>query len=212
VLRGSAGADIISGGTGNDNIRGNAGVDIVDLGAGDDTLNWLSFDAAGLLTSANRDNVTNFTANNTAFTASSGIDRIDLGNVLTTVDISAGGTAANFQTQSAAGNVTLTNAQGFIELAFEFSSGVNLNAGGANELNGTTLLSALGAATGTTAGTITVGTNDFDAIIVAYQGGRAFVYGSHNNDGNTGIVAAEIGLLGVFEGVAVGGFAPSNFI
>ncbi len=212
VLRGSSGADIISGGAGNDNILANAGIDIVDLGAGDDTLNWTNFNAAGLLTSANRDNVTNFTATNTAFTTSSGIDRIDLGNVLTTLDISAGGTAANFQTQSAAGNVTLTNAQGFIELAFEFSSGVNLNAGGADQLNGTTLLSALGAATGTTAGTITVGTNDFDAIIIAYQGGRAFVYGSHNNDGNTGIVAAEIGLLGVFEGVAVGGFVQSNFI
>lgn len=214
TLFGSAGSDIINGGAGNDTLRGFSGIDVIDMGAGDDTLDDTTPFAAGanLLTSADRDNVTNFTATNTQFTAGSGIDRINLANVLTTVDISAGGTAANFQTQAAAGNATLTNAQGFLELAFEFSAGVNLNGGSANELNGTTLLSALGAATGTTAGTITVGTNDFDAIIIAYQGGRAFLYGSHNNDANTGIAAAEIGLIGVFEGVAVGGFHFSNFV
>lgn len=214
TLFGSAGSDIINGGAGNDILRGFSGIDVIDMGAGDDTLDDTTPFAAGanLLTSADRDNVTNFSATNTQFTAGSGIDRINLANVLTTVDISAGGTAANFQTQAAAGNATLTNAQGFLELGFEFSAGVNLNGGSANELNGTTLLSALGAATGTTAGTITVGTNDFDAIIIAYQGGRAFLYGSHNNDGNTGIAAAEIGLIGVFEGVAVGGFHFSNFV
>lgn len=212
TLRGSAGSDIINGGAGNDNIRGDAGTDIIDLGAGDDILNWLNLtDGVSMLVSADRDYVTNFTATGTAFTAGSGVDRIDLGNVLTNIDISAGGTVANYQVQAAAGSSTLTTVQGFLELSFEFSSGVNLNSGTAGSLDGTVLLSALGAATGTTAGTITVGANSTDAIIIAYQGGRAFVY-TTNNDGNTGIVAAEIGLMGVFEGVAVGGFVFSQFI
>ncbi|MBM3488312.1 MAG: hypothetical protein FJX67_17045 [Alphaproteobacteria bacterium] len=212
TLRGSTGADIISSGAGNDVVLSEAGVDIVDLGAGDDTLDFTDKAAADMLLSGERDNVTNFTANNTAYTAGSGIDRINFGNVLTGLDISAGGTTANFQTQAAPGAATLTNAQGFIEFNWEFSSAVNLNDGSAASLAGTTLLSALGGLTGTTAGTITVGTNDFDAILIAYQGGRAFLYGSTNADGNTGIAAAEIGLIGVFEGVAVGGFAPQNFI
>jgi len=213
TLFGSTGADIIIGGAGNDNIRGDAGIDVIDLGAGDDTVNLTNVTAgAGALLSANRDNVSNFTANGTAFVAGNGVDRIDLGNILTTLDISAGGTAANYLVQTAAGASTLTNAQGFLELSFEFSSGVNLNSGAAGALNGTLLLSALGAATGTTAATITVGTNDFDAVIIAYQGGRAFVYTSTNADGNTGIVAAEIALMGVFEGVAVGGFVLSQFV
>ena len=213
VLFGSTGSDIITGGAGNDNIRGDAGNDIIDLGAGDDTLNFNNLTAgASMLVSADRDNVTNFTATGTAFTAGSGVDRIDFGNVLTNVNISAGGTAVNYLVQAAAGSSTLSTVQGFLELSFEFSSAANLNAGTANELNGTTLLSALGAATGTTAGTITVGANDNDAIIIAYQGGRAFVYTVANADGGTGVAAAEIGLMGVFEGVAVGGFVFSQFV
>ncbi len=212
TLFGSTAADILNSGDGDDSVRGEDGVDIINLGAGDDTLDWGDKgNGAEMLDSGERDGVTGFTASGTAFVAGNGVDRIQLGDVLTGIDISGGGTAANFNVQTAAGNSTQTTAHGFLELSFEFSSGVDLNAGTAAALAGTTLLSALGAATGTTAGTLTVGTASDDAIIVAYQSGRAFVYGT-NNDANTAVLAAEIGLLGTFEGVAVGGFDFSQFI
>lgn len=216
TIRGSTGADILSGGAGNDNIRSGGGIDVVDMGAGDDTLNFLALDAGtGLVASANRVNVSNFTATNTAPTTGNGIDVISVnagaGAALTGFTLGAGAaTAAQFNTVTGAGNVTNTAAQAYVELAFEFSAGVNLNAGDANALNGTTLLSALGALTGTTAGTITLGAATTDAFIIAYQGGRAFVYGTDNAT-EAAAGAAEIGLLGVIEGVAVGGFAPGNF-
>ncbi|MEQ1890570.1 MAG: Ig-like domain-containing protein [Alphaproteobacteria bacterium] len=218
VIRGTTGADILNGGDGNDNIRGNAGIDLINLGTGDDLLNMRNLAAGNeLFASANRDNVTGFTATNTAFTTGGGIDRVGLNEganaTLTNFNFTAGAaTEAQFRTlTTAAATTTLTAAEAYLELAFEFSSAVNLNAGGANELNGTTLLSALGATTGATAGAIAANTATTDAFIIAYQGGRAFLYGADNTTA-ANITASEIGLLGVFEGVAVGGFAPGNFV
>lgn len=214
VIRGSVGADTIVVGNGNNTVNlGQTGaIDTVTLGSGDNIIDWTDKASAQMITSANRAYVSGFKADGTAYSAGNGVDRIDLGNVHTGVDISGGATSASWYNVTTPASITATNAQQFIELAWEFSPGVNLNAGSANELNGTTLLSALGGLTGTTAGTITVGTNDYDAVIIAYQSNKAFVYGSHNNDGNTGIAAAEIGLLGVFDDVAVGGFDYSQFV
>jgi hypothetical protein len=53
----------------------------------------------------------------------------------------------------------------------------------------------------------TAGANN--AYIVAYQNGNAYLYEVTSTDAN--IVASEIALVGVFNGVAAGAFASGDF-
>lgn len=206
VLFGSVAADILSSGAGNDTITAGNGVDLVDVGTGSDTLSVLE------IATVNRGEYTGFTATGT-FDATNEVDQILFGAALDAVGVTlADGTAtAGFTTDTTVGSVTLTATTEIVELSWEFSSGVDLNAGTVATLDGTALLSAIGATSGVTAGTITAAAVDEGAVFIAYQGGKAFMYFADGTAGNTGVVAADIDLIGVFNGVGVGDFDASNF-
>ena len=59
-------------------------------------------------------------------------------------------------------------------------------------------------------GSLTATTAGDDFYVVAYQGGNAYLY-QVNNDANTAVIASEISLVGVFNGVAAGAFAAGDF-
>ena len=125
-----------------------------------------------------------------------------------------GNSAANeFSTiTSAATSYTAADPVAVLEVSWEFSSGVDLDSGAAGSLSGTNLLAALGATTGTTAGTIATAANDESLLLIAYQDGDAFLYHGQGAGGNTALVASEISLIAMFEGVAVGDFTYEDFI
>ena len=209
ALTGGTGVDIITGGSGDDTINAGLGIGTIDVGTGSDIVVMTLATAEALNT--NRITVTGFDVatdsidgNGTAFSASGSAD-----------DLTAGGAiSAEFAVISAAGSVAaVANTVAVVELSFEFSSGVNLGSGAAASLIGTNLLAALGATTGTTAGTITTNAADEDLFIIAYQSGDAFLY--HGNGGatsNSTLEAAEINLIAQFKGVAVGAFTFADFI
>jgi S-layer protein len=210
TLTGGTGVDIIVGGSADDTINAGLGIGTINLGSGSDTVVMTLSTAQAV--AANRITVTGFDVgtdsidgNGTAFSGS-GAGGDD--------DLTAGSAAANeFATITAAGSVSAPAATvAVVELSFEFSSGVALGSGVANALNGTLLLSALGASTGTTAGTITTAANDEDLFIIAYQGGDAFLYHGNGAGGNTALINTEISLIAVFKGVGVGDFTFADFI
>ena len=99
------------------------------------------------------------------------------------------------QTVSAAGAVTVSTA--VTSYSFEMGGSTNVLAG---VLDGAALLANTGA--------ITVTSGD-DGYLIAYDGGDAYLY-SYIDSGSTALAAGEIALIGVFEGVAVGGIANAN--
>lgn len=67
-----------------------------------------------------------------------------------------------------------------------------------------------GTATGITAAT--AGGGDL-VYFVAYQGGNAYLYHAADTGATNGLfVAAEITLVGTFQGVAAGAFAQGDFV
>ena len=201
TLTGSAQADALTGGAGNDTFTAANGIDTINLGSAGDDIVVLD----GIVAAANRDVITGFTANNTAFVAGNGVDRLEMNDAQAT--FAFGATSGTLQTTTAAGAVTFnTAAANVLELAFELAGGN----GGATDLDsgtdGTALLAANGA--------ITVSANTNAGYIVAYQDGKGYLYQvTEGADADTGqVAAADVNLVGVFNGVAVGGFAATNFI
>jgi hypothetical protein len=200
TLTGTAQADTLTGGAGNDTFTGGNGVDAINLGSGGDDIVVLD----GIVAAANRDVITGFTANNTAYTAGSGIDRVEVTD--TTTAFSA--TSGTFQTLTSAPTsaVTYTTATAnVLELAFDLTGN-----GTANDLDshtdGTGLLASLGQ-------TLSVSADTDTGYLVAYQDGKAYLYRvAESADAGAEVAAADIALVGVFNGIAVGGFAPTNFI
>jgi len=218
VLVGSVNGDTMVPGAGNNTAQPGRGADSVTFTTGTNILDLEDLQAAHL-TFANRVLVSAFNADGTTYTAGASVaDAIRFDNVSTNEDLSDGCAAAGFLAVATAGSINLNTlaggtTAGILELAWEFSPAVNLGAGGANEQNGTTLLSALGAASGTTAGTLTAAADDDAIVIIAYQGGNAYFYfADEGNGGNTTYDAAEIALFAVFSNVSVGGFDRTQFI
>lgn len=201
IIIGSAQADSLTGGAANDTFTGGNGIDTLNLGSAGDDIVVLD----GIIAAANRDVVTGFTANNTAFVTGNGVDRLEMNDAQAT--FAFGATSGTLQTTTAAGAVTFnTAAANVLELAFELAGGN----GGATDLDvgtdGTNLLAANGA--------ITVAADTNAGYIVAYQDGKGYLYQvTEGADADTGqVAAADVNLVGVFNGVAVGGFAATNFI
>jgi hypothetical protein len=205
----NTGADNINVGGGNNTANSDLGIDTVTFGTGNNTyqVNYTTAEALP----ANRATITGFDAATDSLkldgTAFVNIGRGD------DDDITSGAAANQFATITTAGAVAAQAATvGIIELSFEFSSGVDLDSNAAGSLNGTNLLSALGAATGTTAGTITTNGNDEDTVLIAYQDGDALIYHGNGAGGNTALVAAEINLIAILQGVGVGDLTNADFI
>ncbi len=212
ILVGSTGADTMSAGGGNNQVQPGRGIDFVSFDSGSNILDLEDLAVAQAI-AANRVTATGLTFSGTTYSTTNEEDGIRFDNLGTLGDLSDGAVAAEFQTVTTPGNYTMAAGQSVLELAFEFSPAANLGAGGANELNGTTLLSAAGALTGTTAATITTANADDDIVIIAYQGDDAYIYHGNGGGGNTALVAAEINLIAIISGgVTVGGINVDNVL
>lgn len=198
-ITGSTAQETITGTSGNDNITGAAGIDTITLGTGNDNVN-LSTGAAAI--AANRDVVNGFTAGTTATTK----DTLTVAASDTTVGTTAGSTIV-LQTVSSAPTATVTfdtaNNDALV-LSFEAVTGTGKVL--ADSTDGTALLASLGQ-------TVAVAATTNKGFIVAYQGGNAYVYlAVEGADGDANLAAADISLIGVLNGVAVGTLVTANFV
>jgi len=213
----------ITGGAGNDTLTGNAARDTITGGEGADTISGAAGNDTIILTetTAAADTVVfaaTATANGidtiTGFAAGAGADIVSLVAAATTAGTTSGAAAfaASTNTTLTAGAVAFaltdapTNTNDVIEITAILSSFGNLSAAGV--VDGAELLRAL-SSTNVAAGSITAEANS-NFYLVAYQGGNAFLY-QVNNDMTAAVVAGEIALVGVFNGVAHGAFAAGDF-
>ncbi len=81
---------------------------------------------------------------------------------------------------------------------------ISVDLTGANLNNGTGLLTAVG-------NPINVAANANAGYIAAYADGKAYLYFGSDLNANATLDAAEIQLIGVFNGVAAGAFVAGNF-
>ena len=218
TIIGGAGADIIGGGAGADVLTGGEGADVITGGAGNDTIDLTETTAAidavvFALTATNGiDTITGFAAG----TGTTGIDVATLVNLATTAVTSA--TTAVFATTASTLALTSgatpfvldssTATNDIIEIATTLSAFGNLAAPGV--VDGTELLKAL-SSTNVAANSFTTSTAGDDFYLVAYQGGNAYLYQVNDGGFDTSVVAAEIALVGVFNGIAAGAFVTGDF-
>ncbi len=212
TIEGSAGTDSLSSGTGNDVIQPGAGIDSANVGTGSDILDLEDLAAAALL-AANRVTCSGMTIDGTTYSATNETDAIRFGNVTDDGDLSDGAAATELQVVTTpVAAPTYNGTAAIMELSWEFSAGVDLDAAGG--LDGTLLLSACGATSGTTACVPAVNTDGDDLIMIAYQSGNAYIYFIQEDaDVDTNIDdAADFKLVAIINGgVTVGGFVNSNF-
>jgi hypothetical protein len=209
TVTGSSKADVIIGGSGNDTITGGGGDDIIDLTKGGNDKVIFSAAASndkdtikGFTVGANNDTIqldkndtTAGTSNAQAAWATHGVTTVNNGAAynLSGTDI---GTESGAQT---------FNGSDVIELIGGNEASADLDVA----TDGTELLKYL--ATSGTASGITVATAGNKAYLIAYDNGKAYLYHA-DSGGDTTITASEIKLVGVFEGVAPGGFVPENVL
>ena len=205
-----AGADIINAGAGNDTVTlgTGAGDDIVTLGTGDDSLV-----ATAVVASTQKVVVTDFEdAGDTVG------DTVTLANSLTT--LASTGTAtveaesvtvlsANGAYSLAGALTTNTNALDIVILSGGNETDANLANDFADE-NGDELFKYL-AANGVTTSGITVDNNADKLLIIAYDGGEAFLYSADAGAGNATVAASELKPLIHFDS-QVGTFVAADFV
>ena len=225
----TVGASItITGGAGNDVLAGNAlvvnsntitggeGADTITSGLGNDSI-ILTETTAAIDTVIFGDTADNGIDTITGFAAGTGIDLARLVSGVTTNAAQASAGIADF---GASTNTTLTlgaaafaltgansTTDDIVEINATLSSFGNLAAVGV--VDGTELLKAL-SSVNVAATSITATTAGDDFYLVGYQNGNAYLY-QVVNDGDANVVAAEIALVGVFNGVAAGAFVAGDF-
>ena len=203
VLAGD-GDDTVFGGTGADTINGGAGVDTITLGAGADIVVIGATD----LTNANRDVVTDFVVADDSIRVDATLVNAGTG------DITDGVVAGEYQTAAAAAAYTVGANEVVLELNFEFDANVTLATATKADI-----LSALGAAdnagAGVTAGTLAMTAAGDEALVIAYQGGDAYLF-RVTSGADADITVADgddtVVLVGTYQNVAVGAFTNADFI
>ncbi len=194
TIVGSSNADLITGGAGGDTITGGNGKDVINLGAAGkvDTINLNEVTA-----NANADTISGFDATGT------NKDVIQIG-----ADETAAGTA---HTAAAAehviGAVAATHTANDVDIVeFAFESAVDLS----TATDGAQLLK--GISNSANAATFNVDADDDALYVIAYSGGNAYLYyASESNDAGVALAAADIALVGIVKGVAVGSLSAANF-
>jgi hypothetical protein len=177
-----------------------AGVTTVNLNATNgavDTINLASTaaNALGVIAAVDRVVINGFNATQ---------DRISLDVDATTAGTNAGAVVVG-QVAAAAGAVTFNTAANDV-LVLNFDLGGAADVIGA-DLTGANLLANLG-------GALTVAADTNAGYIVAYDAGNAYLYRVvEGNDANdTTVAAADIVLLSIINGVAVGSVTATDFI
>jgi Ca2+-binding RTX toxin-like protein len=200
ALTGGSGNDTMSGGTVGDTFTGGAGNDGISLTAG-------GTDAvvfAASLTANGVDTITGFQVGPTTL---SGYDKLTLGRT------------------NSGSPATLANAADtdLVSVSAIASNALTITVEKVNEINlittqslstatdGTQLLLLLKEANGGTAATIAAGTaaTGRDGHIIAYADGNAYIY-YFLDSATDGVVASEIALVGILNGVAPGGIEAGN--
>jgi Ca2+-binding RTX toxin-like protein len=130
-------------------------------------------------------------------------DKIGLGRDNTTATTAAGTSNAVVQVVSATGAVTFANTNDVLLLNFDLGGTTEVLAG---DLTGASLLTNLGGALSITADTNT-------GYIGAFDNGNFYLYyvAESAGDGDATVAAADIILVGVFNGVAVGTISSNDF-
>jgi S-layer protein len=212
VLTGGAAKDTIIGGAGDDTINGGTGIDTLTGGAGSDTFVMAKV-------AANRDTITDFTVG-------TGGDKLALTAANTKVATAQGVapvvTADTTTAGAPAGAYTLTGVTTANADVIVLQNGASLTSGanGGDLLastNGSELLKALTNADAADAYTgITSAATDGAAYLLAYQGGKAFLYfasdaAADGGNGDSTISATEIALVGIMDAVAANGLTAANY-
>jgi len=175
-------------------VIGGNGIDVINLGAAH--TGGVRVDLGGILAVANRDNVTNFITT---------VDKIGINaantSVATAVGVAPVVTADTTAAANGAGSYTMTgpttaNADVIRLTVAAASAGGTLSAG----TSGTQLLVAL--SNNDTTYTDIVAVANTTGYLMATQTGVTYLY-YFANDNNTALLAAEIFLVGVFNGVTV---------
>ena len=224
TIKGGAGNDVLAGNAAVANtntITGGEGADQITTGLGNDTFvlteTTAAVDTVVFATAAIGGNV-NGLDTITGFQAGAGTttDKAKLVAAATTNAAQDVAGVADFASVSVAqtsgaqayvlGASTATN--DILEITTTLSSFGNLGAAGV--VDGSELLKAL-SSTNVAASSFTTSTAGDDFYMVAYQNGNAYLYQVTDAGADTTVVAADIALVGVFNGVAAGAFAAGDF-
>ena len=143
----------------------------------------------GVVSAANRSVINGFIPAN---------DTVTLDTTQTTAGTGAG--PATVQAVNAAGAVLLNNAADLTILNFEMGGSINVLAG---VTNGSALLANIG-------GAVTIGADSNDTYILAYDGGKAYLYAVVDGTA-AAVTAAQIVLIGTFNDVTLGSMGVANF-
>lgn len=196
IAFGSGSDDILVGGSVHNWLKGGAGADTIDISksstvAGD----WV--DISDVTASTGRDTII-------GFQVGAGGDQLVISAGNTTATTAAAATVALQEVSSNTGNITFnTAANDVLELNFNIA-GTTL----AGATDGSALLAAVG--------NLSVSADANKGYVVAYQGGNAYVYyvseaANAGAEADNVLSAADVALVGVVNGAAVGSFEASNF-
>ena len=189
TFTGGAGADAMSGGTANDVFTGKEGADTISMaGGGTDVVDFGTALADGIQT------VTGFTA------GASSVPGFDTIKSLAGTDLVNNAVIGT--------NALAVTAAKITELNY-----VLTGTGLAGVADGTALIAALASQNAGTAITLTQTAHPTTAVgyLVAYQDNKAYVY-YYANAADNGIIASEIGLVGVLNGINAGALEAANFV
>jgi len=216
TISGGAGIDNLLGKAGNDTITGGEGADIITGGTGNDTIN-LTETVAAIDNLQMTAVATNGVDTITGFAAGDGIDTISV--VKSDTEAQTAGATGDVLVLTSEATALVTGGgtfdlagssatDGMIEITTILDDDVILSA----TSTGTDLLQAL-SSDATAAGSITVSTDLDIGFLTVYQNGNAYVW--HYIDSATAGVltlAADVSLVAIVNGVAVGGLASGDFL
>jgi len=211
------GAVTISTGDGADTITGGAGGDTITSGDGNDSIDVTEADGVTAVDSIIFGSV-----------AANGINTItgfETGSDTVTID------ADDTEAGNGAGNVALTaavvNSAAALSAggAFDVTASVNTATDDVIELlglnysngdlssatDGSELLKLM-SVDGATASAMTIDNASDKFFLLAYDGGNAYLYHAEDTDAGTAVEADEITLVGIFNGIAVGGIATADLL
>ncbi|PVE05020.1 hypothetical protein B472_16550, partial [Limnohabitans sp. Rim28] len=208
AVTGTVVADTVTGSAFADTIVGGRGADVITAGAGNDSIDVTETTATqaadSIVFNANAtngiDTITGLKVGSDTMTFAAADTSTGVAGAATLVAVNAA-LVAGASAVDISGSIALTD--DVVELTTTLSGFGDLS----QATDGTELLKAL-SSTSTSATQITTD-NTAEFILVAYQGGKAYVY--YANATNTALVASEIQLMGVLEGITAGTLTGTEF-